>query len=87
MVKTGKLFQGLYGGKHSLDPLFYLEPSVAPFITGLIDQLTDNDPRFLFFNPEKPDQNYNYNANELLVQAIHEGYRGAYWDILRRLEK
>jgi radical SAM superfamily enzyme YgiQ (UPF0313 family) len=127
-VSTGRLTQGLYGGKNTLDtkmqskayqgdkeeatqaynwyveesddaanegrrmnaawydPIFFLEPDVAPFISELISQLTDNDSRFLFFNPENPDKNYNYNANDILVDAIRNGFRGAYWDILRRLE-
>ncbi|NVM00984.1 MAG: hypothetical protein HWN67_01495, partial [Candidatus Helarchaeota archaeon] len=40
---------------------------------------------FFFADPEEQDQNYNYNENLLLVNAIKNGYRGAYWDILRRL--
>ena len=31
------------------------------------------------------DSNYNYNDNLILVEAIRSGYRGAFWDILRRL--
>lgn len=87
MVKKGLLKNGFYGGSPPLDPLFYLAPEVSPFISGLLSQLTENDPRFLFFNPDNPDQNYNYNANDVLVAAIRKGCRGAYWDILRRLEK
>jgi hypothetical protein len=29
--------------------------------------------------------NYNYNENLPLTQAIQQGARGAYWDILRKL--
>ena len=65
-------------------PRFFLEPQVAPACFGLLDALIGNDPRFFFFDPTRPEQNYNYNANDRLVQAIAEGYRGAYWDILRR---
>ncbi len=83
-VKNGKITQGLYGGAHFLEPIFYLEPAVAPFISDLISRLTADDPRFLFFNPDNPDQNYNYNANDVLVDAIQKGARGAYWDILRK---
>jgi hypothetical protein len=31
-----------------------------------------------------PD-NYNYNQNLPLIEAIGKGARGAYWDILRQL--
>jgi len=67
-----------------LEPLFFIEPKIAPFISELLDELIGGDTRFLFFDPSRPDRNYNYNANQLLVEAIQAGYRGAYWDILRR---
>jgi hypothetical protein len=35
---------------------------------------------------QDPDANYTYNDNEVLVNAIKQGYKGAYWDILRRLK-
>jgi len=66
-------------------PVFFLEPAIAPTIFDQLDALVGKDPRFLFFDPDRPDRNYNYNANEVLVRAIREGYRGAYWDILRRV--
>jgi radical SAM superfamily enzyme YgiQ (UPF0313 family) len=69
-----------------VEPGVFLEPQVAPFVYELLDTLIGDDPRFLFFDPSKPDKNYNYNANQRLVAAIAQGYRGAYWDILRRLE-
>jgi tryptophan 2-C-methyltransferase len=84
-VKGGMLSKGLTGGSSPMDPLFFLEPAVAPFISDLVGHLTASDPRFLFFNPDNPDQNYNYNANNVLVDAIKKGFRGAYWDILRRI--
>ncbi|MCC7176190.1 MAG: radical SAM protein [Bryobacterales bacterium] len=63
---------------------FFLEPAVAPFIFKLLDELIGDDGRFLFFDPGRPEKNYNYNANRRLTEAIRTGYRGAYWDILRR---
>jgi hypothetical protein len=76
----------LVGGDSPLEPLFFIEPSIAPFAFELLDQLIGDDRRFLFFDPSRPDRNYNYNANQRLVDAIGKGYRGAYWDILRRYE-
>jgi hypothetical protein len=87
MVKKNSLKEGLIGGGQPMEILFFLEPKIAPFVTELIDGLTHNDDRFFFFNPDNPNQNYNYNANQRLVEAIREGYRGAYWDILRRIEE
>lgn len=74
---------GLTGGDDLSLPVFFLEPEVAPFLFGLLDDLTRDDSRFLFFDPARPHSNYNYNANQVLVDAIAKGARGAYWDILR----
>jgi hypothetical protein len=63
---------------------FFIEPEIAPFAFDWLDSLIGEDERFLFFDPSKADRNYNYNANQRLVEAIRRGYRGAYWDILRR---
>ncbi|MFH1624463.1 MAG: radical SAM protein [Pseudomonadota bacterium] len=84
LVIQDQLKEGLVGGHAHSAPLFFIEPRIAPFAFELLDELTDGDSRFFFFDPSRPDRNYNYNANQLLVEAIHEGYRGAYWDILRR---
>jgi hypothetical protein len=72
-------------GQDPSEPQFFLEPQIAPFVFGLLDQLIGDDSRFLFFDPTRPDRNYNYNANQRLVDAIARGQRGAYWDILRRI--
>lgn len=74
------------GGEDPFEPVFFLEPQVAPFVFELLDTLIGDDRRFLFFDPSRPDRNYNYNANQRLIQAIGRGFRGAYWDILRRCE-
>ena len=86
LVFQEELRKGLIGGDNPVDPLFFLEPSIAPFVFDLLDDLIGEDKRFFFFDPTKPERNYNYNANQLLVEAIQKGYRGAYWDILRRVD-
>jgi len=85
-VASAERPEGLSGGGDASAPLFFLEPAVAPFAFQLLDGLIGDDPRFLFFDPARPERNYNYNANQRLVEAIQAGYRGAYWDILRRLD-
>ena len=91
-VRSGALQGGLVGGEDASgapdasQPLFFLEPTIAPTVFDLLDTLIGDDRRFLFFDPARPDRNYNYNANQRLVEAIRAGYRGAYWDILRRYE-
>jgi radical SAM superfamily enzyme YgiQ (UPF0313 family) len=76
--------KGLIGGEDLSQPVFFIEPEVSPYIFSLLDDLTRDDDRFLFFDPSRPQSNYNYNANQVLVDAIAKGARGAYWDILRR---
>jgi len=69
-----------------LKPIFYLSSALGPDAAGHVRALVGDDPRFFFGGGDDPSQDYNYNANELLVEAIRDrGYRGAYWDILRRL--
>ena len=69
------------------EPLYYIEPDVAPFIFELLDALIGDDERFFFFDPSRPERNYNYNANQRLTEAIRNGHRGAYWDILGKVRK
>jgi hypothetical protein len=86
MVGQEAVRKGLIGGADESEPVFFLEPAVAPFVTELLDELIDNDERFFFFDSSRPERDYNYNANERLIQALEKGYRGAYWDILRKYE-
>jgi radical SAM superfamily enzyme YgiQ (UPF0313 family) len=71
------------GNGDLLHPVFYLPTSLGPepqkFVAGLIG----DDPRFFGAN----DSLFNYNANDALVEAIEQGERGAYWSILKRIEK
>lgn len=76
---------GLSGGERPADPLYYLEPAVAGCAAGEIDRLVGDDPRFLFLDPSRKERNYSYDANRVLEEAIRQGERGAYWDILRRV--
>ena len=77
---------GLVGGDDVSEPFFFLEPRIASFAFELLDDLIGDDRRFFFFDPSRPDRDYNYDDNQRLVDAIGKGYRGAYWDILRRYE-
>ena len=76
-----------------LKPTFYISEALGQQPAELVRDMIGGDRRF--FEPavetyneatESSDAaNYNYNENLLLTQAIREGARGAYWDILRRL--
>ena len=87
LITQNELGEGLMREEDESEPLFFMEPAVAPFVFELLDKLIDNDKRFFFFDPSRPDRNYNYSANQRLVEAIERGYRGAYWDILRRYQE
>jgi len=68
-----------------LRPYFWIEPALGDSIHNIVRELVAEDPRFFFMDPACADANYNYNDNSALVQAIQRGYRGAFWDILRRV--
>ncbi len=77
--------KGLVGGTGICDPQFFLEPDIEAVAVRMIDQLIGDDDRFFFFHPERKGTDYNYNSNQKLTDAIRDGERGAYWDILRRI--
>jgi radical SAM superfamily enzyme YgiQ (UPF0313 family) len=87
MVDLEGLRESLMGGADESEPVFFLEPAVAPFVSELLDELIDNDEHFFFFDPSRPERDYNYSANRRLIEAIEKGYRGAYWDILRKYQR
>ena len=66
-------------------PIFYLSSALGSGSAEYLSRLIGGDERFFFTSKSAGDQNYNYNENTVLVNAISAGYRGAYWDILRRL--
>ncbi|MBI3944763.1 MAG: cobalamin B12-binding domain-containing protein [Armatimonadetes bacterium] len=68
-------------------PTFYLSPALGEGIFPLVGEVVGGDRRFFFSDPTAADRNYNYSGNDVLVDAIARGYRGAYWDILRRLQE
>lgn len=68
-------------------PTFYLCPEMGEQIFSYVEGLVGDDERFLFPKDTGKSKNYNYNQNTLLIKAINNGYRGAYWDILRRVQE
>jgi hypothetical protein len=68
-----------------LEPHFWIEPSLGDSIHDIVRELVADDPRFFFMDPARTNANYSYNDNTALVAAIRRGYRGAFWDILRRV--
>ena len=68
-----------------LKPLFYLCVALGDDAASYVASLVGGDERFFFPTEEAGTTAYNYSDNDRLVEAIQQGYRGAYWDILRRL--
>lgn len=65
-------------------PHFYVSKDLPADALGYVRDLVGKDERF-FLPAGDEDSNYNYDGNEVLVQAIQRGERGAFWDILTRL--
>jgi radical SAM superfamily enzyme YgiQ (UPF0313 family) len=90
---NGNIRRKYKGPINLLEPTFYISETLGEHPAELIRDLIAGDRRF--FEPavetlnqatESSDAaNYNYNENLLLTQAIRDGARGAYWDILRRM--
>ena len=70
-----------------LAPVFYLSAELGEDASQYLEGLIGGDGRFMFMSGGSSNSNYNYNANAVLVDAIRDGYRGAFWDILRRLRE
>ena len=68
-----------------LRPVFYVAPEFGADIAHVVRDIVGDDPRFFLPYDENEHENYNYNDNTPLVDAIQNGARGAYWDILRKL--
>jgi radical SAM superfamily enzyme YgiQ (UPF0313 family) len=71
--------------KSFLAPVFYLSAELGEDASQYLGGLIAGDKRFMFMSGGISKSNYNYNANTVLVDAIRDGYRGAFWDILRCL--
>jgi hypothetical protein len=78
----------IYGAKQDnpdfLRPVFYVAPDLGADMVSIVSEMVGGDERFFMPSTGEVDTNYNYNDNTVLVRAIANGARGAYWDILRR---
>ncbi len=87
VTPSNPTLHGIIEGNESfLAPIYYLSPAVGMQVFGLVDDLVGGDSRFLHASPAELEGNYNYNDNTVLVDAIRSGFRGAFWDILRRAQ-
>jgi len=84
MEENSDLRGATRGNPRFLAPVFFLSAALGEGVEAFLRDLVGSDERFFLPGGPDPGQDYNYNDNELLVQAIAGGERGAYWDILRR---
>lgn len=75
------------GNQHLLKPVFFLSAGLGEDVEQYVADLVGGDERFFFPTPDAGTEAYNYSDNDRLVEAIRQGHRGAYWDILRRLSQ
>jgi radical SAM superfamily enzyme YgiQ (UPF0313 family) len=68
-------------------PVFYVAPELGPDPISYVAEIVNGDQRFFCPDPATQLTNYNYRNNAPLMEAIRKGYRGAYWDILRRVQE
>jgi len=89
MKKDASIKDNLYGntssGNNFLEPVFYISEKIGKDLVGYTNRLVAGDKRFFIGASDEFDRNYNYNENLELQKAIKSGYRGAFWDILQRL--
>lgn len=69
-----------------LEPVFYVSPDLGADMVNIVSEMVGDDKRFFLPSTQEADSNYNYNDNTVLVRAIENGARGAYWDILRTMQ-
>ena len=85
MEKNRNLQGKVRGNGDFFEPVFYVSKRLGEDVFSYISELIGDDERFFFTTRDDQEKGYNYNQNQVLVEAIKKGYRGAYWDILRRL--
>jgi len=83
--KNPNLHGTIAGNDRFFKPVFYVSSDLGIDAPEYLSQLIGGDERFFYASPSGAERNYNYNDNTVLVNAIKAGYRGAFWDILRRL--
>ncbi len=69
------------------EPIFYISSRVGKDIFSFVRNLVGDDNRFFFPSGDESETNYNYNQNIVLINAIRNGCRGAFWDILRKVSQ
>ncbi|MCX5858682.1 MAG: B12-binding domain-containing radical SAM protein [Proteobacteria bacterium] len=66
-------------------PVFFLSEKLGRNPLNFLQELVGGDRRFFLPSGDEAEKDYNYDDNDFISRAIlKEGYRGAFWEILRR---
>lgn len=88
-LETNPALRRKYEGEFDFfKPTFYISKHLGPEPARLIKDLIAGDERFFEPTEERPEADstdHNYNDNTELTEAIRNGARGAYWDLLHQL--
>lgn len=79
------LLGNIKGNRDLFQPIFYISSSIGEEIRPYVLELIGGDEIFFVGSQEDDAENYNYNDNSVLVEAIKNGARGAFWAILLNL--
>jgi len=78
----------LYGkvkdNENFLQPVYYLAPGIGEDAYSYLNELIGDDPRFFSLADPRKDRDYSYTENQVLMEAIEQGHRGAFWHILKK---
>jgi len=85
LADTPGLFGDLKENESLLRPVYYCDAGLGEDVEDWLHGRIGDDPRFLLGRRTDANLDYNYNDNPELSEAIRQGHRGAYWDILRRI--
>ncbi|RJP18926.1 MAG: radical SAM protein [Candidatus Abyssobacteria bacterium SURF_5] len=79
---------GLDGDERNLlRPVYYVSPFLGDDPYALLADVVGGDDRFFVASPQREGNDYNYNNNSVLSDAIRSGESGAFWNILRRMKQ
>ena len=87
VCRTSEAEAKRHGAEGLIWPTFFVAPELGAEIHQCVAELIAGDQRFFAADPGEDLTDYNYRENTTLVEAIRAGHRGAYWDILRRLQE
>jgi radical SAM superfamily enzyme YgiQ (UPF0313 family) len=93
MTNSGAIRRHYEGELDFFKPTFYISDKLGDNPAELVRDMIGSDERFFVPIPERTSTtgnedgatDHNYNDNVELVEAIAQGARGAYWDILFQL--